>query len=166
LQRHLLVVSVNRLLRVDRERPTALAVRTVADLELFGRVLEEWSERRSTFAAVEFDVFELRENARSARDDSGHLDQAIQVALSEVSQRERGGKLGDSHVNLRVNSSVGGVVQENGIKGDLVEKVENGLRRVGKEPREDGPRSSQVDVGHLEGLGVDLDLACSWMRAP
>lgn len=87
LQGHLLVVSVHRLLRVDGERSAALAIRAKADLELLGRVLEEWSKCRSTFSAVKLDVFELREDARSARDNSGHLDQAVEVALSQVSKR-------------------------------------------------------------------------------
>lgn len=87
LQGHLLVVSVDRLLRVDSERSTSLAVRTEADLELLCCVLEEWSKCRSTFAAVKLDIFELRENARSARDNPGHLDQAVEVALSQVSKR-------------------------------------------------------------------------------
>ena len=87
LQGHFLVVSVDRLLRVDSERSTSLAVRTEADLEFLGRVLEEWSKRRSTFSAVKLDVFELREDARSARDDAGYLDQAVEIALSQVSKR-------------------------------------------------------------------------------
>ena len=45
-----------------------------------------------------------------------------------------------------MDSGVGGVVQEDRVEGDLVEEVQDGLRRIGKEPSEYRSRSSEVDV--------------------
>lgn len=106
LQSHFLVIPVHCLLRVDREWSSTLTVRTEANLELFGCVLEERTERRATFSAIKLDVFELREDTRSASDHSGDLDETVEVALSQVSQRERRREFGDSDVDFRVDSVV------------------------------------------------------------
>ena len=128
------------MLRVDVERASALAIGAEGDFELLRRVLEERTESCSTFAAVEFDVFELREDTRSTSDDSGHFDETIEISLTKVAQRQRSGKFGDSDVDLRVDSIVRRVVEQNGVESDFIEKRKQRLRGVGQEVREDRSR--------------------------
>ena len=70
LQSKLLVVSVNRLLAVDRERSTRLAILTEAEFDLRMTVLVERSESDATLGAVKLDVLELREDTSPASDNA------------------------------------------------------------------------------------------------
>ena len=90
LQGHLLIIPIHRLLGIDGERSSSLAIRAETDLDLFRRVLEEWPERRPAFPAVEFDVLELGKDAGTTGDHSGNADEAVEVALTQVSQGETG----------------------------------------------------------------------------
>ena len=53
------------LLRVNGEWTFALAISTITDLNLFRRILVEWTENSPTFPAIKLDIFELREDAGS-----------------------------------------------------------------------------------------------------
>jgi hypothetical protein len=52
---------MTNLLGVNRERALALAVDAKADFDLLCCILVEWTENSTTFSAVKFDVFKLRE---------------------------------------------------------------------------------------------------------
>ncbi len=111
MERHFLVVPIYRLLRVDREWTSALASRAIRYLELLVGVLEEWTQRKTAFAAIELDVFELREDSGTPGDDARYPDKAVQIALSEITQRQGGGKLGDADVDLGMDPVVRWVVE-------------------------------------------------------
>jgi hypothetical protein len=123
LQSHFLVVPVNGLeitinaksnchrniadlFRVNREWSFTFAVRTVTNLDLSRRVLVEWSQNSSTFAAIELDVFQLGEHAASSRHNPGNTDKIVQVSSTKVSQARAERKVGDADVDLGVNALV------------------------------------------------------------
>lgn len=143
------------LLRVDGERPFTVARAAEADSDLARGVLEEGSEDLSALATVELDVFELREDARPAGDDSADAHEGIEVRLAQVTEGVGGRQLGDADVDLGVNASVVREREEDDLERDLVEDREHCRRRVGEEVGEDGLRVGQMQEGNLERFGVN-----------
>ena len=62
---------------VNSERSSVLAIRTYLNLNLFVCVLVEWPKNTPAFTAVKFDVFELRENACTACDNTRDADESV-----------------------------------------------------------------------------------------
>lgn len=69
----------SNLRRVDRERTLALAISTVADLDLFRSVLVEGPENGTAFDAVKLDILELGENAGSPGDNARDSNELVQI---------------------------------------------------------------------------------------
>lgn len=148
------------LLRVDSEGTLGGAPRTETDSNLGTRVLVEWTEDVSTLATIELDILELRVDAAPPRDDSRDPDEGVEVDLSEVAQGVGRRELRNADVHLGMDTSVGGVEEEDDVEGYLVEEGEHRRGRVGEEVREDGLAVGEVEEGHFERLGVD----CGAMR--
>jgi hypothetical protein len=128
------------LFRVDGERSFTLAICAVADFHFLGGVLVKRAQDGTAFLAVEFDVFELREDARPSGDHTGYTNEVVQISRAEVTERGAQREVGDADVHLRVDAFVVGVVNENGCKCDLVKNLEHCGGRVGEEVGEDGLR--------------------------
>lgn len=94
------------LLRVNGERALALAVRAVADSDLLRRILIEGTEDRTALPAVELDVLELREDARTSCHDTRHPDEIVQVAATQVTKRRAKRQVCDADVHFGVNALV------------------------------------------------------------
>jgi hypothetical protein len=77
LESEFLVVSVDRLLRVEGEGTTRLAALAVADLDLDIGLLLEGSQGLATLGAVKLDILELGENAGSSSNDTTDSYQAV-----------------------------------------------------------------------------------------
>jgi hypothetical protein len=92
--------------------------------------LEEGPEGLATLAAVEFDIFELREDASAPGYYARDADQCVQMDLAKVTKRIRGRELRDADVNFWVNALVVGIVKKNGLERDCVEQSEHRRRRV------------------------------------
>ena len=82
LQRNLLVITVDRLLRIEREWTLGLAVLAKRDLDFDVGVLRVRTESCTAFYAVEFDIFELWEHAASTGNDATNSHKAIEMALT------------------------------------------------------------------------------------
>lgn len=154
LQRHLLVVSVHRLLRVDREGTLAHARAAERDSDLGAVVLVERTEDLAALATVKLDVLELREDSTATRDDAAHPHERVEVHLSEVAEGVGRRELGDADVHLCVNTGVRGVVEEDDGERDLVKEGEHRGRRVGEEVGQDRLGVGEMQERHLKRLGV------------
>ena len=100
MQGEFLVVTVDRLLAVDREGPTRLTVLTEAEFDLRVTVLVERSEGDTALCAVKFDVLELWENASPAGDHARDAEQGVQVVLTKLAQGERDRQVAHADVKL------------------------------------------------------------------
>ncbi|KAJ6443533.1 hypothetical protein O9K51_04712 [Purpureocillium lavendulum] len=156
LQGELLVVAVDRLLRVEGEGAARLAALAKGDFDLDVGLLLEGAERDAALGAVELDVLELREDAGAAGDDAADAYEAVEVRLAQLAEGVVDGEVEDADVDLGVDALVVGVVQQHHVHGHLVEELEHLGRGVGQEVGEDGLALREVLVRHLERLGVDL----------
>jgi hypothetical protein len=114
------------LFRIDRERPFAFAISTVANFDLPTRILVEWTQHSSTFFAVKFDVFKLGKYTTSPSNNTRDSNQVIQVGSSRITQSRAQEKICNANMNFGVDPLVGRIVYEDGIKCYLVEDGEYG----------------------------------------
>lgn len=140
--------------RIHREWALAFTVRAITDSDLLGRILVEWSQDRPTFPTVELDILELWEYTCTSSHDARHTDKVVEICSAEVSQRRAEGEIGDANMYLGVNAFVGGVVHQDGVESDFVEDSKHRGGGISQEVGENWFRHGQVQIRHLEGLGV------------
>ena len=74
------------LLRVDREWTFALTVGAVANPDLLGGILIERAQHSPTFATIELDIFQLREDPGAPCHNTGDPDEVVEVGTAEISE--------------------------------------------------------------------------------
>ena len=98
------------LLRVDRERALALAVRAIANLDLSRRVLVEGAQYGTALLAVELDILELREHAAAPCDDARNAYELVELGAAQIAKGDRQWDLRDADVDLGFDAKVVRVV--------------------------------------------------------
>jgi len=109
----------------------ALAIRAEGDLDFCLGILIEWSQGKATLETVEFDVFELGENAATTGDDSSYTDQIVEICTTKVTKSAGSRKVGDAHMDFRVDTLIGGEEHENSPESHLVEDGKHGSGTIG-----------------------------------
>ena len=71
------------------------------------------AENLTAFKTVKSNPFEHRPDSSATSDDTGNLDETIQLVLSEIAKRGSSGELRDTYMYVRVNLVVRRKVEEN-----------------------------------------------------
>lgn len=108
--------------RVDGEGTLRITRRTEAHFHLLRRILIKGTEYFSTSPTIELDVFQLRKDCTPSSHYSTDSNESVEMNLSEISEGVGSRELGNSDVDFGVDSSVGGVVEEDDGEGDGVEE--------------------------------------------
>ena len=132
------------LFRVDREWSLAFTVWAVTDFHLAGRILIEWAEDCTTFAAVELDVLQLREDTGTASDDARYSNKGIEIRPPEVAERDCDGEIGHADMHVWVYPLVRRIVQQDSTERDFVKDSQHGSGTVEEEVRDDGLRVGKM----------------------
>ena len=112
---------------------SVLAIGAEANLNLCCRILVEGAENEATLKAIELDIFELWKDATALGDNARDTDEIIKVGTSEVAKSGRDRQLSDADMDLRVDTFVVGVIEQDRTEGVTIEDGEHGCGAVGKE---------------------------------
>lgn len=154
LQRDLLVIPVDRLGGIDRERAVSLTNRACIDADFGIQVLDEGPEDGAAFAAVVLDRLELRKDAGATRDNAGHADHCVDVVEAEIPQMVHCRKVGYPDMHLRLDSVVFLEKPKDNPHRCLVKDGQCGDRLVGDKLGQKGICLDQVQVADLEAFPV------------
>lgn len=77
---------------------------------------------------------------------------------SEVTECRKGRQVGDTDVNLGMNSLVRWIVEEDNIQSDRIEDFKHFPRTISKKICKNWLRIAEVNKGDFEGLGVHYDV--------
>ena len=133
---------------------SVLTIGAEANLDLCCHILVEGAKNEATLKAIELEIFELWKDTAAPGDNARDADEIIKVGTSEVARSGRDRQLGDADMDLRVDTFVVGVIEQDRMEGDTVKDGEHGCGAVGEEISENRFQVSQVQVGHLEGFGI------------
>jgi hypothetical protein len=146
LESELLVVAVNRLLRVEVEWPTRLTVLAIRDLDFHVGFLLERSKSSPALVAIEHDILQLRENTTSSGNNTTNTHQAIQMGLAQLAESVVNWQVRNTNMNLRMNAFVIGIMKKSGLHGNLVEQLKHLSWSIRQEVRQDSLRRREVVV--------------------
>ena len=154
LESYLLVVPVDGLSSIDWERAVSLTNRTCVDADFGIQVLDEGSENGAAFAAVVLDRLELRKDAGTARDNTGHADHRIDVIEAEIAQMVHCRKVGYADMHLRLDSVVFFKKPKHNPHRCFIKDGQRGDRLVGDKLGQKGICLDQVQVADLQAFPV------------